>query len=205
MGRVRQTDKSSKTTKKTLWQKLKGHTSDNNNDANKRKLFYMLSNALKGGAKIGSHVFVGSNTVLKKIINRQVSIVCVSRDSPKSFFNSLIEACALCSIPVVALPAASAVEMASTFSLKRATVFALPLASTSTSISTTVPSDIDVNTEVEKAQHDSDLEVTTETISEVDRIDSMIDGVRDAAFAMYTPNFLFRDKKKYCRMKYIIS
>jgi hypothetical protein len=79
------------------------------------------------------------------------------------------------------------------------------LASTSTSISTTVPSDIDVNTEVEKAQHDSDLEVTTETISEVDRIDSMIDGVRDAAFAMYTPNFLFRDKKKYCRMKYIIS
>ena len=193
MGRVRQTDKSSKTTKKTLWQKLKGHTSDNNNDANKRKLFYMLSNALKGGAKIGSHVFVGSNTVLKKIINRQVSIVCVSRDSPKSFFNSLIEACALCSIPVVALPAASAVEMASTFSLKRATVFALPLASTATS--TTVSSDIDVNTEVEKAQHDSDVEATTETISEGDRIDSMIDGARDAAFAMYTPNFLFRDKK----------
>ena len=159
----------------------------------------MLSNALKGGAKIGSHVFVGSNTVLKKIINRQVSIVCVSRDSPKSFFNSLIQACALCSIPVVALPAASAVEMASTFSLKRATVFALPLASTatstSTSISTTVPSNIDVNTEVEKAQHDSDLEATTETISEGDRIDSMIDGARDAAFAMYTPNFLFRDKK----------
>lgn len=184
MGRVQKTDKG---VKKTLWQKLKGLNADNNNERAKRKLFYLLTNALQGGAKVGQHVLVGTNTVLKSIRERQASVVCVSRDSPKSLFNCVIEACALTATPVVALPSTSAVEMASTFLLKKATIFALPLGSIEKSAAkkvdcpqTDVAEVCDVN--------------NGNTISDADRIDGMIDGVREVAMSMYTPNFLFRVK-----------
>lgn len=187
MGKVRKFDnKSGKTIKKTLWQKLKGLSVDNNNDGAKRKLFYLLSNSIQGGAKVGQHVLVGMNTVLKGIKNNQISIVCVCRDSPKSFFNCLVEACALNSIPIVALPSASSVELANIFSLKRASVFALKLVATSNTSNKLVVKNEDIN--------EKEDEKVDKIISEIDRIDSMMDGVRDAAMAMFTPNFLFRGK-----------
>jgi len=186
MGRNRNVDKSAKAQRKNLWQKLKSLTTQNNNDGAKRKLFYLLSIALQGGAKVGKQVIVGTNTVLKGISSHQVSVVCVSRDSPKAFFNCLVEACALNAIPIVALPSASAVEMASIFSLKKATVFALPLATSNISKKS---DEMNKSNEIDSNENDG-------VISDDDRMDSMIDGVRDAALAMCTPNFLFREQRE---------
>ena len=190
MGRLQKTDK--KGVKKTLWQKLKGHTAENNNECAKRRLFYLLNNALQGGAKLGQHVHVGTNSVLKSIKNQQASVVCVSRDSPKALFNCVIEACALSAVPVIALPSTSAIEMASTFSLKKASVFALPMPCKSSQKNTVIENEDQTCVEEErdkKERSEKDILVHSRDI-----IDGMIDGVRDVAMEMYTPNFLFKDK-----------
>lgn len=200
MGRVQNKKTDKRGPKKTLWQKLKSHTAENNNDNAKRKLFYLLSNALKGGAKVGTHVFVGMNTVIKGLTKGTVSVVCVCRDSPKALFNGLIEACALTGTPVVALPATASTEMASTFFLKKASVFALPHASINMpqykggdhSVAVTTNKNDMITDAASPDQTGSTQEEST--ICDSDRINGMIDGVRDVAIGMFTPNLLFRDK-----------
>jgi ribosomal protein L7Ae-like RNA K-turn-binding protein len=201
MGRVQKPDKAAKAVKKTLWQKLKGLTAENNSESAKRRLFFLLSNAVEGGAKVGHHVLVGTNSVLKCIHKQQASIVCVSRDSPKALFNCVIEACALTATPVVALPSTSSVEMASTFSLKKATIFALPIAP---GIHKNIHiQQVSKQTCGEVGEREGDAKEgggadINNMISHADRIDGMIDGVRDVAMEMYTPNFLFKDTSSRC-------
>ena len=198
MGRLQKLEKIiiKKKEKKTLWQKLKSYSTNNNNNNNKnneklkKKLFYMLSNALQEGCKIGKHVLVGTNSVMKCIERKEASVVCLCRDSPKTLFNSVVEGCALSSTPVVALPSTSAVEMANTFSLKKATAFAIPISKCFGN---------EEKSKSEKGEDDNSEDAENmKKMSDVDRICGALDGVRDAAIAMYTPNVIFKDDRGKC-------
>mmetsp|Transcript_16724 Transcript_16724/g.25121 ORF Transcript_16724/g.25121 Transcript_16724/m.25121 type:complete len:155 (-) Transcript_16724:218-682(-) len=111
-------------TSKSSWQRLKDRQLKPSSTHKKEKLLSLLRQLSNSNAR--KKLALGLNSVVKAIDRNSVSVICLCRDTPKNMFDSIVEMCQVKKLNVVCLPGASTSELASAFSVKRATCFAVP-------------------------------------------------------------------------------
>lgn len=108
--------------KLTKWQRIKEQEWTTRHISLKNDLLSRISQS----NNLKQIFYVGLNSIMKSIEVKSCEIVCLCRDVPKNLLDSLVEACLYHKIPVVPLPGLSTKEVATSFSIKRVSCFALP-------------------------------------------------------------------------------
>lgn len=78
----------------------------NNIGSNDSKELFLekLQNSLTAGASMNKDIFVGFNSVMKRLEKKLIAAVVIAKDSNSNITNCLLEVCVLHGIPFVLLP-----------------------------------------------------------------------------------------------------
>lgn len=93
----------------------------------KEKMVQKLKKVKAGGARIGKHFIVGTNSIARTLERGEASVLVIPRDSPACLYNHLVEAALERKVPIVIVPK-FAVQLRECLQLKSASSLALKAA-----------------------------------------------------------------------------